>query len=229
MVFLSRPFWTFAAPLVRERFPHTEGISAESFYRAVNRVAPGLIRVDADEVTYPFHIILRQEARHERTHGGVRFFLPVNICFLVLVFWVCSFRPFQAEPDGLILYLVFFFRRPSCLQVGESVWAHTTSRARFIITSFVGKKSKCKSKQKIQGLSGDLRIPSSLKVLLEMLRRQDKMSIMKEIVRGIRDGKIRVLNGTRQDIFISSSFGHFPDEIPTKVCAISSKNISDWC
>lgn len=59
MVFLSRPFWKFAAPLVRKRFPHTEGVDAEAFYRGLNRVAPGLIRVDADEVTYPLHIILR--------------------------------------------------------------------------------------------------------------------------------------------------------------------------
>ncbi len=59
MVFQSRPFWKFAAPLVRARFPHTQGVSDEAFYRGLNRVAPSLIRVDADEVTYPLHIILR--------------------------------------------------------------------------------------------------------------------------------------------------------------------------
>ncbi|CAM9486448.1 unnamed protein product [Ascophyllum nodosum] len=60
MVFLSRPFWSFAAPLVHARFPHTEGIDAEAFYRGLNRVEPGAIRVDADEVTYPLHVILRR-------------------------------------------------------------------------------------------------------------------------------------------------------------------------
>lgn len=59
MIFQSRPFWKFAGPLVRTRFPHTEGVSDEAFYRGLNRVAPSLIRVDADEVTYPLHIILR--------------------------------------------------------------------------------------------------------------------------------------------------------------------------
>lgn len=59
MVFLSRPFWKFAAPLVRASFPHTEAVDDETFYRGLNRVSPGLIRVDADEVTYPLHIILR--------------------------------------------------------------------------------------------------------------------------------------------------------------------------
>lgn len=59
MIFQSRAFWKFAGPLVRARFPHTEGVSDEGFYRGLNRVAPSLIRVDADEVTYPLHIILR--------------------------------------------------------------------------------------------------------------------------------------------------------------------------
>ena len=59
MIFQSRAFWKFAGPLVRARFPHTEGVSDEAFYRGLNRVAPSLIRVDADEVTYPLHIILR--------------------------------------------------------------------------------------------------------------------------------------------------------------------------
>lgn len=59
MVFLSLPFWKFATPLVHARFPHTGDISAEAFHKGLNRVVPGLIRVDADEVTYPLHIILR--------------------------------------------------------------------------------------------------------------------------------------------------------------------------
>lgn len=36
-------------------------MNAEEFYRAVTRVAPGFIRVEADELTYDFHIMLRVE------------------------------------------------------------------------------------------------------------------------------------------------------------------------
>jgi carboxypeptidase Taq len=56
----SLEFSAFLAPLLREAFaaagPEWE---AESFYRRNIRVAPGFIRVDADEVTYPAHVILR--------------------------------------------------------------------------------------------------------------------------------------------------------------------------
>jgi len=56
----SRAFVTFAAPLMRAAF---EGIGpaweAGNVYRIYTRVEPGFIRVDADEVTYPAHVILR--------------------------------------------------------------------------------------------------------------------------------------------------------------------------
>ncbi|MFN2227593.1 MAG: carboxypeptidase M32 [Anaerolineae bacterium] len=58
----SRPFWRYWLPHLRERFPaQLEGVSVEEFYRAVNRVQPSLIRVEADEVTYNMHIFLRFE------------------------------------------------------------------------------------------------------------------------------------------------------------------------
>jgi carboxypeptidase Taq len=61
MIHQSREFWEWATPLMHKHFPHTRDCTADDFYRAVNRVEPGLIRVDADEVTYPMHIILRFE------------------------------------------------------------------------------------------------------------------------------------------------------------------------
>ena len=58
----SRGFWKFFEPRFRALFPQqTETISSEELYLAINAVAPTLIRVDADEVTYNLHIILRFE------------------------------------------------------------------------------------------------------------------------------------------------------------------------
>ena len=58
----SRGFWRRFEPSFREKFPaQTAGISSEELYLAINAVAPTLIRVDADEVTYNLHIILRFE------------------------------------------------------------------------------------------------------------------------------------------------------------------------
>eukprot|EP00611_Tribonema_gayanum_P022629 TRINITY_DN4582_c0_g1_i1.p1 TRINITY_DN4582_c0_g1~~TRINITY_DN4582_c0_g1_i1.p1 ORF type:complete len:607 (-),score=157.70 TRINITY_DN4582_c0_g1_i1:343-1935(-) len=72
MVFLGRPFWKFATPLFHEHFPHTAECTSEDFYRAVNKVSPGLIRVNADEVTYPMHIILRFELEQALFSGDLK-------------------------------------------------------------------------------------------------------------------------------------------------------------
>ncbi len=58
----SRGFWRHFEPRWRERFPsQTAGVSSEDLYLAINAVEPTLIRVDADEVTYNLHIVLRFE------------------------------------------------------------------------------------------------------------------------------------------------------------------------
>ncbi|MEA1834008.1 carboxypeptidase M32 [Methylobacterium durans] len=56
----SRPFTAWLAPLLRETFGRTgPAFDAENLYRLHTRVEPGFIRVDADEMTYPAHILLR--------------------------------------------------------------------------------------------------------------------------------------------------------------------------
>ncbi len=58
----SRPFLAAAMPLLeRELGPAFAPGSAEALYRAANRAQPSLIRVEADEVTYNLHIVLRFE------------------------------------------------------------------------------------------------------------------------------------------------------------------------
>jgi carboxypeptidase Taq len=68
----SRAFAGFAAPLLREIFGGTgDTWSAEAFYRRQIRVIPGLIRVDADEVTYPTHVILRYRLERAMLAGDL--------------------------------------------------------------------------------------------------------------------------------------------------------------
>lgn len=58
----SRPFWERHFEPLRETFPsQLRGVTLDDFYRAVNKVEPSHIRVEADEVTYSLHIILRFE------------------------------------------------------------------------------------------------------------------------------------------------------------------------
>ena len=60
MIGRSRLFWTHYLPRLRELFPdQLRGVSLEQFVKAINRVEPSLIRVEADEVTYNLHIMLR--------------------------------------------------------------------------------------------------------------------------------------------------------------------------
>ena len=66
----SRAFWRWFYPRLQGAFPAQLGsIDEESFYRAVNKVQPSLIRIDADEVTYNLHIILRFELEQELIEG----------------------------------------------------------------------------------------------------------------------------------------------------------------
>ena len=58
----SREFTQFLAKLLRDHFTFSgPEYSEENLYKLVTRVKPSFIRVDADEVTYPMHIILRFE------------------------------------------------------------------------------------------------------------------------------------------------------------------------
>lgn len=58
----SRAFWAHFYPALQEAFPAPfADLPLEDFYRAVNRVEPSLIRIEADEVTYNLHVMLRFE------------------------------------------------------------------------------------------------------------------------------------------------------------------------
>jgi carboxypeptidase Taq len=57
----SRAFWELFLPKAQAKFPSLQGASLDQFYAAINEVRPSLIRVDADEVTYNLHILIRFE------------------------------------------------------------------------------------------------------------------------------------------------------------------------
>jgi carboxypeptidase Taq len=68
----SRGFWTWFYPQLQALFPAALGeVDEVSFVRSVSAVRPGLIRGDADEVTYGLHIILRFELERELLAGTV--------------------------------------------------------------------------------------------------------------------------------------------------------------
>jgi carboxypeptidase Taq len=68
----SRAFWSLHYPALRQTFPEQLGdVKEEAFYQAINCVKPGLIRVEADELTYDFHVMLRTEIESELIAGSL--------------------------------------------------------------------------------------------------------------------------------------------------------------
>ncbi len=66
----SFEFWQYYFPLVQSHFPEAlKGVTVENFYRAINRVEPSLIRVDADEVTYNLHVMIRFDLEMQMIEG----------------------------------------------------------------------------------------------------------------------------------------------------------------
>ncbi|CCJ33221.1 carboxypeptidase M32 [Caloramator australicus] len=57
----SKEFWENIYPDVTNFFPELKRLSVDDIYDAVNSIKPSLIRVDADEITYSLHIIIRYE------------------------------------------------------------------------------------------------------------------------------------------------------------------------
>ena len=69
----SRPFWDYCFPHARKAFPDALGSeTTDTFYKAINTVFPSLIRVEADEVTYNLHIMLRFELEQDMIAGKIR-------------------------------------------------------------------------------------------------------------------------------------------------------------
>ena len=68
----SSAFWTHYYPALQAAFPQQlADVDMESFYRAVNRVTPSLIRTEADEVTYNLHVIIRFGLELELLEGAL--------------------------------------------------------------------------------------------------------------------------------------------------------------
>lgn len=64
-------FWKGIYEKVREEFTFLKDISLEEFYREINLVEPSLIRVEADELTYSLHIMVRYEIEKGIVDGSI--------------------------------------------------------------------------------------------------------------------------------------------------------------
>lgn len=67
----SLGFWRYFWPQAQQHFDPFKGVGLEDFYFAINQVKPSLIRVEADEVTYNLHIMIRFEVELALLRGDI--------------------------------------------------------------------------------------------------------------------------------------------------------------
>lgn len=66
-------FWKYNYPFLQKTFPEQlKKINLEEFYKGINAVHASLIRTEADEITYHFHVIIRYEIEKELISGNLR-------------------------------------------------------------------------------------------------------------------------------------------------------------
>jgi carboxypeptidase Taq len=69
----SLPFWKHFYPKLQSYFPEPlKNVSSEAFYKAMNKVEPSLIRTEADEITYHFHVMIRYEIEKALLQGDIK-------------------------------------------------------------------------------------------------------------------------------------------------------------
>jgi carboxypeptidase Taq len=66
-------FWQYYYPKLQQYFPSQfESVSKEQFVKAINKVQPSLIRTEADELTYHFHVMVRYELEKHLIEGSLQ-------------------------------------------------------------------------------------------------------------------------------------------------------------
>jgi carboxypeptidase Taq len=68
----GKQFWHHFYPKLQQYFPQQlNDVSVEAFYKGMNKVEPSLIRTEADEVTYHFHVMIRYEIEKGLMNGDL--------------------------------------------------------------------------------------------------------------------------------------------------------------
>ena len=69
----SKNFWMHYYPELQKHFPDQfKEVSIDDFYKGINKVQPSLIRTEADEITYHFHVFIRYEIEKNLIEGSLK-------------------------------------------------------------------------------------------------------------------------------------------------------------
>jgi carboxypeptidase Taq len=68
----GKPFWQYNYEFLQKSFPkQLNVVPVEQFYKGINKVQPSLIRTEADELTYHFHVMIRYEIEKLLIEGSI--------------------------------------------------------------------------------------------------------------------------------------------------------------
>lgn len=149
-------FWKFYYPKLQEHFPaQFNNISLQQFIRAINKVQPSLIRTEADELTYHFHVMVRYELEKQLIEGS----LQVKE---IPLYWNDQYKSLLgvSVPDD----------KQGCLQ--DVHWSHGSFGyfATYSLGSFYAAQFWEKAKTDLPGLETDIANDGKTNKLLEWLR-----------------------------------------------------------
>ncbi len=152
----SAEFWNFYFPKLSDYFPQQfKTVSKEQFLKAVNKVQPSLIRTEADELTYHFHIMIRYELEKRLIEGSVK-------VKDIPVYWNEQYKALLGlhVPDD----------KQGCLQ--DVHWSHGSFGyfATYSLGSFYAAQFWQKAKNDIVGLENEISGEGKTSSLLSWLR-----------------------------------------------------------
>jgi carboxypeptidase Taq len=149
-------FWEFYLPKLKEFFHgKLDDVNLQDFLKAINKVQPSLIRTEADELTYHFHVMVRYELEKQLIAGT----LPVKD---IPAFWNDQYKNLLGVtvPDD----------KSGCLQ--DVHWSHGSFGyfATYSLGSFYGAQFWEQAKKEMPMLENEIKKSGNTQYLLEWLR-----------------------------------------------------------
>lgn len=100
MVGRSKSYWQYMLPYLKLLFPRLRSASVDEFYSAINVITPSAIRVEADEVTYNGHILVRFEIEQALMSNDLRV-VDAPAAFADLMEKYVGYRP-KTDAEGIL-------------------------------------------------------------------------------------------------------------------------------
>jgi carboxypeptidase Taq len=151
----SKGFWNYYYPELQKHFPQQfKEVNLDQFYKGINKVQPSLIRTEADEITYHFHVFIRYELEKKLIEGSIR---------------TSDIPAFWNEQYKNLLGVIIPDDKKGCLQ--DVHWSHGSFGyfPTYSLGSFYAAQFYSTARTKLENLEGEIEMGDT-KGLLQWLR-----------------------------------------------------------